>query len=324
MIRKTSAIAIAIALTSCGSSTGTPEIPVVSSPSPSPSSPTPSPSPSPTPSPSSPTPSPSPSPSPSGGTFATLHGIVTLQSTNSGFTTAIGAPSVFGINAFGEGVRFIYDPDGRGIQVDNGPNSPSFVAGDIAQSSPDFTRWVKSNGYALTLTRPTGVAEDYVRFIDYSDVGTRARVLAVTGIPTLSSDVPTSGSVTFTRTLVAGTAYLTTTNPANPTELVLSKSTLSLTIDFSRQIVTTRLVLVGTPLGGGTDIAIGTVSGTVTFSGVSSGLTYSSTNFVNSDQLIASGALFGPQGREVGLLASFVFRGSGGLVQGVALGAGGR
>ncbi len=307
MKRTIGSIFLTLVLSSCGGAdNGGAPIAVVPTP-------TPSPTPAPTPAPS---PTPSPTPTPTASTFADLRGNVQLN-TSCGAFQSIGTnpPQVTGISGYGEGKQFSYDPDTQSIRSlgDGGYTAsevPNFVAADISQTTSDLTRWTKSSGSSLTLLRPAG-AENYTRLIDYVLPGDgkrdRVRVLCLTGIPTLSSALPTSGSATFTRTSVAGTAYYVTGlfDNRTVTEMSLGRSTLSLTIDFGRRLVTTNMEIIGTPVTGGADMRLGSVQGTVTFDGDAKGLTVTTLDAKPAAYVAAAGVSFGPQAQEAGLVLQF-------------------
>lgn len=320
MKRTFSSIFLTVALSSCGGSDdGSAPIVVVPAPTPSP---TPSPTPAPTP---------TPSPTPTASTFAELRGNVQLDTACGAFQNiGTNPPQTTGISGYGDGKQFSYNPDNRSIRSlgDGGYTTsevPNFIAADISQTASDLTRWTKSSGQSLTLLRPAG-AENYTRFIDYVLPGDakrdRVRVLCLTGIPILSSALPTSGSVTFTRTSVAGTAYYVTGSLDNRTvtEMSLGRSTLSLTVDFGRRLVTTNMEVVGTPITGGADMRLGSVQGTVTFDGDAKGLTVTTSDSKPALYVAAAGVSFGPQAQEAGLVLQF----SGASANVVVLGAAGK
>jgi hypothetical protein len=309
MKRSISTIFLTVLLSSCGGSDNSSgPIAVVPAPAPSPA---PSPTPSPTP-----TPTPSPTPAPTASAFADLRGNVQLD-TACGAFQSIGTnpPQVTGISGFGDGKQFNYNPEALSIRSlgDGGYSAtevPNFVSADIVQTTADLTSWTKPSGSSLTLLRPAG-AETYTRLIDYILPGDgkrdRIRVLCLTGIPTLSSALPTTGSVTFTRTSLAGTAYYVTGlfDNRTVTEMNLGRSTLSLTVDFGRRLITTNIEVIGTPVTGGADMRLGSVQGTVTFAGDAKGLTVTTLDSKPATYVAAAGVSFGPQAQEAGLVLQF-------------------
>lgn len=268
------------------------------------STPAPAPAPSPTP---SPTPTPSPSPTPTGVTpFDQLSGAVTLQSLNSGFRTDFSPPVEVGINAFGEGARYQYNATTRAIAQDNGPQSLSFTSADIDTSAPANTvRYAKANGEQLLLIRPVinAAGLQWTRFIDtiVNTPPNTTRTIAVTGVPTPTADIPTSGTVTFSRTLVIGDAYTSSPSINGPvTAYSLLPSTLTVSINYSTQRITFSLALSGVPTAGGAVVSLGTIAGTTDFAGSTTGITATSSNYPQTAELQIGAALFGTRGAEAG------------------------
>lgn len=311
-MRHWAALAGTLALCACGGSgTGSNTGPVVVTP-------TPSPAPTPTP---SPTPTPTPTPTPSGyTTFAALTGTQTLQSASASLIER-DPPSVIGVNAYGQGVPLIYDAGVRSYTFNNlqgSAPSQTFTTGELQSGQPaGVDQYLKSNGNALSIIVPNGNVEQYVRLYDLflmTDPA-RTRILGVAGVPTQSNDIPTQGSVTYRLGRLYGRAYIRAN--AVSTLYQLSHSTVTLTIDYAAQRITTQITFIGTPQSGA-DVTLGTLSGSTSFQGTSTSFIFSSTQFPQLLSAVATGALFGPQGAEAGLALSLDAQGQ---QQGLSLAA---
>jgi hypothetical protein len=276
-----------------------------------------------------PAPAPTPTPTPTGYlTFNQLTGVVTLDSANSGYLTSYDPPEPVGVNPYGEGLRFDYDVSHQGYAIRNAPGggvSETFVASELDTTAPAGTnRYVKPNGNYFAIATPSGAAYQYIRFIDYlTDVTPPGfRIVSLTGIPTRVADIPASGTVSYTHTVLAGDAYVR--DHGVTTQYTLARSTMMISVDYSAKRVAAHIVLIGTPKAGGADVTFATIDGTTDFDGDTPSITYSSTLFPTKDILPIAGALFGPQGAEAGLIFSLTaFNSPAGTSLGlVAVGAG--
>lgn len=293
------------ALAACGSGDGSSSgtVPVTSG-----ATPTPTPSATATP---MPTPTPTTTPTPTSTaltTFDQLPGVTTLQSANSGFLTNTSPPQEVGVNAFGTGVRYIYNPQTKAIAVDNGPNSPSFVASDIDGSAPAGTvRYVKASGEQLILTQPVagGVGLRWTRFIENTgNAPPNTRTVAVTGVPTPSADIPASGTGSFSGTVVVGDAYVQ--NNGQTTAYSLAPSMLSANINYTTRRITFILAVAGSSAGGPTTPLV-LITGTTDFDGKSPDVSYASDTPLQTTSFAIGAALFGAGAAEAG--GVFVYRG---------------
>jgi len=121
---------------------------------------------------------------------------------------------------------------------------------------------------------------------------------------------------------VAGDAYVTANGVT--AAYSLDRSMLTLTIDFAAGMITGRMTLVGTPRDGGADVLLSTLDVASDFGGRSS-FTVVGGEFTPSRGAVLSGALFGPQANEAGLLFYLTAEGqSGRSLTLVAQGAAGR
>lgn len=234
--------------------------------------------------------------------FDQLSGAVTLQTLNSGFQTNVSPPQELGLNGFGQGVRYQYNATTRAIALDNGPLSPSFTATDIDPSAPANTvRYAKASGEQLLLIRPiiNAVGLQWTRFVDtIGNAPSNTRIVAVTGMPTPAADIPSSGVVNFSRTLVLGDAY--TSNNGQVTAYSLLPSTLSVSINYSTGRITFSLALSGVPTAGGAVMSLGTIAGSTDFAGSTSGVAATSATYPQTATLLIGAALFGTAGAEAG------------------------
>jgi hypothetical protein len=293
----------AITLASCGSGgandgTGSAPVPVVTVPTPAPA----------------PTPTPTPTPTPGATTvapFDELSAATTLQTITGGFATQFSPPDEIGISPYGEGWPYQYDPTSKTVSVVTGPPSSaiSFVASEIVSTAPAGTiRYVKGTGEQLNLTQPIagGAALRWTRFIDHtsSRSGLAMRYIAVTGVPTPIAQIPTTGSVTFGRSVVTGDAYLQFHGQV--TTLDLSPSTLAASIDYATQRISFRLALVGRSSAGDTTPLV-TLTGTTDFTGKALKFSNASATYSNYASFLIAAALFGTSGAEAG--GVFQYRG---------------
>ena len=234
--------------------------------------------------------------------FDQLSGPVTLQTLNSGFQTNVNPPQESGINGFGQGVRYQYNASTRAITLDNGPQSPSFTATDIDASAPANTvRYAKASGEQLLLIRPVinAAGLQWTRFVDtIGNAPPNSRIIAVTGVPTPTAEIPSTGTVNFSRTLVLGDAYVSTSGQVTAYNLL--PSTLSVSINYSTGRITFSLALSGIPTAGGAVVSLGTIAGTTDFGGSTAGVTATSANYPRTATLLIGAALFGTAGAEAG------------------------
>lgn len=291
------------------------------------SPPTATPAPSPTP---SPTPAPSPTPTPSSyPTYDQQTGNVSLLTAQAGYATNASPPTPLTFFGFGSGTTIQYDASAKSysLAVGGSAGADTFVSSERDSSAPSGTqRYIKSDGRTFTVTQPivAGRGFDYLRFArlttKQSD-GTPIAVSFVTGVVTRGVDVPSSGSVTLSRTAVTGEAYVTANGTT--TAYSLGRSTLTISIDFAAGRVTGRMVLIGTPINGGADVTLSTIDANVDFSGAGT-VTPVSGDFTPNANSYLAGAFFGPRANETGLLLSLQgSSASGARLTLIASGAGG-
>ncbi len=253
-------------------------------------------------------PPPPPPPPPVYTTFQNLTGIQNFASAGIGYTIGP-VPSggigfvVKAVEPIDAGVAVQYDTatGNVGYLAPNG-TSASFTAADEVpgQSTPNQRIFSKptptgvANG-SLSVPSINGVPLSYTRFATFYTAGPAGfDAHAFTfGVQTLASDIPTTGTATYTG-VAAGPAFLAN----GDTGASLNGSTASLVADFSTGSIATALALVLTPTGGvqtPLDLVVGTGSlgaikpgfaGTLIGSGTVSGT--------------FAGAFFGPQAAEFG------------------------
>lgn len=256
----------------------------------------------PTPTPTTSAPTPTPTAVGSYPTYDSLSGVVRLMAANSGFIYWSTFPFPVGVNPFGEGVGFEYDVSARSYASLNGPISRSFLASELDPAPPEGTvHYLKADGSYLWIRQPNLAHPfQYVRFIDYRNVTDPGdpRVVEVTGIPTLTADLPTSGTYRYDLDAALwGDAYVIA-GPST-THYSISHSLFSVVVNYAARTVTAHVDVMGTPDGGGADVPLGTLDLATDFDGnvVSRSLTGSISTI---DRFAADGIAFGPHVEEVG------------------------
>lgn len=295
------AIGTALTLAACDSSNPTP------TPAPSPTvAPTPAPTSTPTPAPT-PAPTPTPAPPATGYTpFNQLTGpnvFATLS--ESLFTANTGAPPASPVRGFGAGPTVSYDVTALNIAF-TGDLNDNFVTSQITFAGPYERTWSKTSA-AVSATSPVlyqggssfAPAGAYTRFIEH--VGFTGGVLSsahrmVIGVPTLSADMPSTGTVTYSDFGLDGNLYrvsggsLISRSP--------NKTSGTLTVNFATRTVTLTVTVRtsdATPYVLGTFTGTGTIAaGTNRFAGtITAGDLPATGNF--------TGAFFGPGAGEYGM-----------------------
>ncbi|EQA96751.1 hypothetical protein FHS51_003649 [Sphingobium wenxiniae] len=213
---------------------------------------------------------------------------------------------------FGSGIALAYDaaadsytltsPEGYSVTMTQAELDPS----SSQDSSTYFKRADPTEDRVLLARRQVnGVRLNYTMFGSWTHIadtsdpgGTQRTDLAFGGVPTQASDVPKSGTANYD-TFVGGT-IISNNRPymLNDQASSASYSSATFSINFETGAVDTALNLKGSPPGGGafTDFGKFTGSGTLDsggpgFSGALAGADTSGA---------FAGALFGPQGKEMG------------------------
>jgi hypothetical protein len=239
--------------------------------------------------------------------LADLSGNQTFQSAGTHFIPTLGQPSGYSSQKYGSGVVIAYTassdsytltaPDGTTATFSSSTNSPP----------PNFTPPPNSvvlfNGTgSLSVTAPVvnGVALSYtaVGVWGHNQNGVQSVYFAVSGVPTIASDLPKSGTATY-QTSVGGIAV--TLGSSFPQSLH-ANSTATFSANFGAGTVATTLHLV---LGGLNQppIDLGSYSGTGTITSGGPGF-FGTLASMASNPISAtgefSGAFFGPQATEMG------------------------
>jgi hypothetical protein len=172
------------------------------------------------------------------------------------------------------------------------------VVGQSTPASRIFNKPISTSvgsGGSLSVPSVNGVELTYTRFATVFTVGMPVGFdghAVVFGVPTQESDVPTSGTATYTG--VAGGSTIL----ANGASASLDGSTASLTADFSTGSISTVLALMMTPVGG-TIAPLDVLSGTGSLGAIKPGF---SGTLTGSGTVAGNfgGAFFGPKAAEFG------------------------
>lgn len=218
-----------------------------------------------------------------------------------------------GTDSFGTGLTFAYNAasDTFTITTPTGLSAtfdPShFQPAQSTASARVFVKGSPSTTQVLVLNRPAigGVPLSYAEVASFFDVNTTTGWVAVGGVPTRSSDMPRSGSASYT----AATVATITANGQPYTVNASTGSTATFSANFGANSVSTSVHLAGSPNGGGPVVDFGTVSGTGTISSTGPGFTGT---FAGTSGPGFSGAFFGPQGVEAAYGYNFISGYSGG------------
>jgi hypothetical protein len=208
------------------------------------------------------------------------------------------------LETFGLGVAVQYDPTTGNItfSAPNGASTTFTAADEVAgQSTPAQRLFNKLNpaggiyGGSFSVPSVSGVPLSYTRFANFFTGGTPAGFdghAFVFGVQTLASDVPTTGTATYSG-LAGGSAILATGGPSLP-----FTGASSLTADFSTGSIATALTLVISPVGGAPTL-LDTLTGTGSLGAIKPGFSGSLTGSgtVAGD---FAGLFFGPQAAEFG------------------------
>lgn len=247
-------------------------------------------------------------PAPTYTKLANLTGNQTFQTAGINFTVANGGvPFPYSSQKFGSGVVIAYNaandsftltaPDGTVDTFSSATSSPppGFVP-------PPNTVVFFGNSGIFSVVTPVvnGVPLSYTAIGSWNHFqgGFQSVYFAVSGVPTISSDMPKSGTATY-QTAVGGTVY---TGP-NIVYSLQNSSTATFSANFGAGTVATTLNLSGTGLNGQLPTDFGSYSGTGTIT--SGGPGFSGTlASVTGNPISAtgefSGAFFGPQATEMG------------------------
>ncbi|GAA0310796.1 hypothetical protein GCM10009087_21070 [Sphingomonas oligophenolica] len=210
--------------------------------------------------------------------------------------------------AFGNGVTVAYTaasdsykltaPDGSTVTFD-----PSNIQAPPAGSTTQV--WAKTAGtihdqFSLSVPTVSGVPLSYTLTGSWQHFDTATNTalvrLAVGGAPTIASDMPKTGTATYSTT-VGGAANMP--GGATPSYLLTGNSTATFSANFGTGAISTTLTLAGTqPSTGATVTNFGTFTGTGSIG--SGGPGFTGTLAGTGANGVFSGAFFGPQALEMG------------------------
>lgn len=208
--------------------------------------------------------------------------------------------------ALGSGVTVAYlsASDSYRLTAPDGVTVTFTPADVVSQPSttPNTLQWSKrtaTGSDSFTLTVPTsgvgGVALNYMVFGSWSHTEGANTIgrLAVGGQPTIATDMPRTGSATYSVSTGGGAVQGGTIYSLN------GNSSATFSANFGNNSVATSLTLGGTTGALGTTVTqLGTFNGTGTISATGPGFT--GTLSGNNANGVFSGAFFGPQAAEVG------------------------
>lgn len=277
--------------------------------------------------PAPPVSTPGPTPAPTYTRIDDLAGNQTFQTATLAFTVSGNSkPANHSTNNFGSGSVITYNAtNDRYTFTSTGGSAQTFFPSDIdpVNSDGDTIHWDKSlNGsrHIATLTVPvstTGIKLSYTRLGTWNQTDTNSGVQQVeyfiAGIPTVTSDVPTTGTANYNariygNVMLGDTAY----------SLSFLDSSMDFDVDFASGGINTALTFIGSGSSGpnsGTNFGTANGTGMITaggpgFSGTFNGGVATGGTF--------SGAFFGPQAAEFGL--AYFVTGNDFLAQGLAAG----
>ncbi|WP_083836050.1 hypothetical protein [Sphingomonas elodea] len=265
----------------------------------------------PTPTPT-PTPAPSPTPTATYKTYDQLTGDQSYKTACAGLILSASPPTPIPASAFGDGLGFSYAAatsshviTGNGLNLaflpaDRDPKAP---AGVVAYAKP-----LNGSTELMSIARPApgGTGFDYGRSFSLTTrntpSGSQTQYLCVFGVPTQAADLPTSGTQSYTRIVVGGTAFTSSTG-GTTRSYTLGKSRATLSADFAGRSVVLSIQLVGVQSAtvdpSATEVDLGTYTATVPLDVPQNRFTGS---LVSSDRSslfsLLGGAFFGPQGSE--------------------------
>lgn len=259
-----------------------------------------------TPTPSA-SPTGTPSPSLSYRTYAQLSGDQSFQTAC--VWASVIRPLPGPATRFGDGLLLAYTASSQTYGVTRYGHNLSFGPTNLDPATAGAQSYTKvENGftYRFSIATPTagGVGLDYARSFSLiaPSISVPTQYVCVFGVPTLLTDKPAASTVTFTRTGVTGTAYITPTRGEGRT-YSLENSIATMTVDLTTGRATTTVRLIGTlqtASGSATTQAeLGTFTGVGDFDETRQ--TYygelTSTNRPSQFSYFG-GWFFGPQGKE--------------------------
>lgn len=253
-----------------------------------------------------------------------LTGTTTFQSASAGMLIG---NSTIPASEVGQGVQIEYDSATHTYTVSDSSKSQTFGQGDRVSSTnpqiefyriPDPFQPGNNSALAINTPNPDGVDLSYVRWGAWTrpDGSFLRQDLLVFGSQTVASDMPRTGSASYSKIQIVGAAY------TNTGIYELSKSTGSFDANFATGAISTRMVLNGSAFGpdgtfSGPQVTLNTVTGT----GQIAAGTSAFTGTIGDTDLSGSfaGAFYGPRASEFGYV--FEMRGANTMIIGQAAGA---
>ncbi|MCP5386437.1 MAG: hypothetical protein H6916_06420 [Novosphingobium sp.] len=190
-------------------------------------------------------------------------------------------------------------------------NAPGGITGIFELSNADpahstattqaFKKTTSTGQQELRVTWPTvgGVPLSYTMFGRFINVaGSDAKAwLAVGGMPTIASDMPKTGTATYSAetagSIVSGGVQYDTT----------TASTATFSANFGTGAISTSLHLIAAPVGSSAATDFGTFNGT---GAIAAGSSAFSGTFAGTTGPGFVGSFFGPQGAEMGYVYNFL------------------
>ncbi|MEJ6009572.1 transferrin-binding protein-like solute binding protein [Novosphingobium aquae] len=251
------------------------------------------------------TPPPAPPP-PSYTKIVDMTGDRTFQSGGVQYNTSSAGIANGTTQNFGAGVTIAYTAASDSYRLTS-PDAATFtftpaMAQPPAPATPNSQVWVGVSGtqrdqLVLTVPASNGVALSYTILGSWGRIDTTTNNgtfrLAVGGSPTLSADMPRTGSANYT----AGTGGTIVQSGAGYN--LQGNSTMTFSANFAANSVSTTLTLAGTQFTGGPITSFGTFNGTGTISSSGSGFTGTLTSTGATG--LFSGGFFGPQALEMAM-----------------------
>ena len=259
------------------------------------------------------TPTPTPTPTPPPPTYlklSELSGDRTFQTAGVKYDVGSTGTSNASSLTFGNGVQVAYTAasDSYTLSIP-GATTTTFQPSEVQlpQQAPNVVQYLKRNGSGavtdvLTLIAPSsgGVALNYTLVGTWGtnlNTATPTYRIGIGGIPTLASDMPKTGSASYT----VGAGGSANNNGTNYT--LSPNSTAAFSANFAAGTVGTVLNLSGVTNPTAAPVSFGAFNGTGTISSTGPGFngTFTGTAF-NSSAIngVFSGAFFGPQALEMG------------------------
>ncbi|MBX9816083.1 MAG: hypothetical protein A4S12_07155 [Proteobacteria bacterium SG_bin5] len=196
---------------------------------------------------------------------------VAFPSACAGFEQRGTPPASLPVTSVGQGLgfRYVITPQVWAVTGDGQSLSFDGRTVDLSDPSVEVGHRLVVNGDTIrfTVTRPTpgGTGADYARLASVTAfaAGVERRYSCVIGISTLAADLPTSGTGSYARLALLGTAQRVEGGVNRA--YTLERSVITVAADWAARRVTITLRLIGTPSDGGPIVTLGdfTASGAI-------------------------------------------------------------